>query len=515
MHIDASQLENNTLIEGDICIIGAGAAGISIALEWNHTPYKVILLEGGGFDFDPKIQNLYAGKITGQRYFPLSSARLHYFGGTTGHWGGYCAPHDPIDFEKRDWIENSGWPINRKDLDPYYRRASVNLDLGPFNYTTDYFQNKDPNMIPLPLDSSVVVDKMWQFSKPTKFGEKYKQTIVDSPNIYLYTKANVVEILSNENSSEIEGVVTKNFEGRNHKVKAKHFILACCTIQNARVLLASQQRSPKGLGNDHDLVGRYFMEHVEVDSGELWLLKPSWLKLYMLSWTVTKARAELGVSAQKQEEYKILNGTLSLKPLNFAKKIKPTIDMWSHEDPRASLNQLNTDISKAVKSTGILPETGTNSYQLFTRVEQAPNPNSRVTLEPEKDGLGMPRATLHWELTAFEKRSIRKIHQIIGEEMGRSNVGRIKVLDYLQNQDDNDNSWPDFVGGGWHHMGTTRMNEDPKKGVVDVNCKVHGISNLFIAGASCFPTAGSPNPTFTLVSLSIRLSDHLKEIIKA
>src|SRR5580700_12217901 len=130
MHTDARKLPDNTLIEGDICIIGAGAAGISIALDWMNTPYKVILLEGGGFEYDEQVQELYAGRTTGQRYYPLKSARLHYFGGTTGHWAGFCSTFDEIDFERRDWVPYSGWPISRKDLDPFYIRAHKNLELG-------------------------------------------------------------------------------------------------------------------------------------------------------------------------------------------------------------------------------------------------------------------------------------------------------------------------------------------------------------------------------------------------
>src|SRR5580704_19040813 len=131
MHTDGRFLDNNSLIEGDICIVGAGAAGISMALDWNNTPYKVILLEGGGFEYDPEVQDLYRGKTTGQPYFPLMSSRLHYFGGTTGHWAGFCSPMDPIDFAKRNWVPHSGWPINKGDMDPYYERAQKKLELGP------------------------------------------------------------------------------------------------------------------------------------------------------------------------------------------------------------------------------------------------------------------------------------------------------------------------------------------------------------------------------------------------
>ena len=514
MHVDARNIDNGSLIEGDICIIGAGAAGISMALEWMNTPYKIILLEGGGFEYDDRVQQLYAGKTTGQHYFPLVSCRLHYFGGTTGHWAGWCSTFDAIDFEKRDWIPHSGWPIKREDLDPFYARAQKNVDLGPYNYSVEYWQKQDPSMIAMPLDKNVVWNKMWQFSPPTRFGEKYKDTIVNAKNIHLYTYANVVDIKANENISSVEEVTVKNYAGKEHRVRAKYFVLACCSIQNARVLLASNQQAPKGLGNGNDLVGRFFMEHIEIKAAELWLAKPDPMQLYMWEWGKTKARAELAISAQKQQEYKILNGTAALNPLEIAKGEPSMIEIWS-EDAKKNMERLNS----YGKEEGDNGETKVSaekkayqSFQLFTRVEQAPNPNSRVTLDTEKDSLGMPRAMLHWELTPFEKRSIRQIYKLIGQEVGRTGIGRVRLMEYLR--DEKDESWPEFTGGGWHHMGTTRMSEDPKQGVVDANCKVHGISNLFVAGASCYVTAAAPNPTLTLIALTIRLADHLKDVIK-
>lgn len=513
MHIDARLSDNHSLIEGDICIIGAGAAGISMALEWIDTPYKVILLEGGGFEYDDRVQELYDGKTTGQHYYPLKACRLHYFGGTTGHWSGFCSTFDPIDFKKRDWVPESGWPITRADLEPFYPRAQKNLDLGAYNYDLKYWQKSHPLFIPLLPDDKVIWNKMWQFSPPTRFGEKYKDTIVNAKNIHLYTYANVTDITANENVSQIKEVTVKNYAGKEHKVRAKIFVLACCAIQNARVLLASNKQASKGLGNDHDLVGRNFMEHVEINSGELWLEKPNPLDLYRINFGVTKVRAELAVTEQQQTENRILNGTLSLTPLAIAKNMKPMIDLWSSDDPRKSLDNLRKGGEKENEVPQNAKSNINKSYQLFTRIEQAPNPESRVTLETEKDSLGVPRATLHWVLTPLEKRSIRKIHELLGQQVGLAGVGRVRMMEYLQNE--NDPSWPEFTGGGWHHMGTTRMSDDPKKGVVDSNCKIHGISNLYVAGSSCFTTAAACNPTLTLTALSIRLSDHLKQKIKS
>lgn len=510
MHIDARTLEDNSSIEGDICIIGAGTAGVSIALDWIDTPHKVILLEGGGLEYDDQVQDLYQGETTGQKYFPLRSSRLHYFGGTTGHWAGMCSPFDNIDFIERDWVPDSGWPISRQDLDPFYARANKTLKLGPYEYDFSYWQKELSNLNPFPLDGAVVWNKMWQYSQ-ARFNDLYKQTVLEARNIHLYTYANVVDIRGDEEVSSIQEVIIKNHAGKTHRVRAKHFIMACGAIQNARLLLASNSQAPNGLGNDNDTVGRYFMEHLEIASAELWLFRPFPTDLYSWEFGVTKASAELAITEEVQRQEKILNGTASLAPLSFARLVRPRIETWTDEDPRKALESTLGHWGEVAKEAeknnkGVIAR----AFELSTRIEQAPNPNSRVTIGPEKDELGVPRANLHWELSPIDKRSIRRIYQLIGQEMGKAGIGRVKLHEFLCDESD-DHSWPDGTNGGWHHMGTTRMSTDPKKGVVDANCQVHGIRNLYVAGSGCFSTAGAPNPTLTLVALSLRLSDHLKE----
>jgi len=508
MLTDTRHLENDSLIQGDICIIGAGAAGVSIALDWMKTPYKVILLESGGFEYDEKVQDLNGGKTTGQKYFPLKASRLRFFGGTTGHWAGMCSPYDNVDFVKRNWVPDSGWPITRQDMDPFYARAHEILHLGPYNYDFNYWQKELPNLNAFPLDQNVVWNKMWQFSQ-ARFGEIYKETIIKAKNVHLYTYATAVNIMTNPNLSSVSEVTVKNYAGKTHKVRAKHFILACGAIQNARLLLASNSQVPKGLGNDRDVVGRYFMEHLEIASAELWLLKPFPTDLYSWHFGVTKACAELAITEKVQADNRILNGTASMLPLALGRHTKSRMEIWQDDDPRKSLEKLFAHWDEAAKEAEKENKGNiTRAYQFSTRIEQSPNPNSRVTIGNEKDELGVPRANLHWELTALDKRSIRRIYQLIGQQMGVAGIARVKLMDYLA--DENDNSFPDTTNGGWHHMGTTRMSDDPKKGVVNANCQVHGIDNLYVAGSGCFTTAGAPNPTLTLVSLSLRLSDHVK-----
>jgi choline dehydrogenase-like flavoprotein len=505
MHIDARTLPNQTVIEGDLCIIGTGPAGMSIALEHNNTSSKVILLEGGGFEFDAQIQDLYAGKSTGQAYYPLTSAALHYFGGSSGHWGGFCSPFDVEDFEKRPWVPLSGWPITKADLDPFYAKAHTYLDLGPYEYDLEYWKKKDPTIKTLLPDNPVVYNKVWQFSLPTRFGPKYGPAIKASTNIHLYTYANVMDITANENVSAIESVTVKNFAGKQHTVKAKRFVLACGGIQNPRILLACNKQAPKGLGNDKDLVGRYFLEHLEINSAWLHLPTPDPCKLYMRKWGVTKMRCELAITREAQYKHEILHGTAWLTPYKEGRDTPAMINIWTDPDPRKSQkNAYDAHPWTLIKSSA-----GDSRYLLSTRLEQAPNRDSRVTLdEKEVDPLGMPRAVMHWALTELERRSIRTIYELIGRELGAAGVGRLEMMDYLQDPDDA--VWPAFTSGGWHHMGTTRMTDDPNTGVVDVNCKVFGIANLYMAGSSVYTTAGAPNPTLTVTALALRLADHLK-----
>jgi len=513
VHQDARELANNAILEGDVCIVGAGAAGISIALEWNDSPHKVILLESGGFEYDDKIQDLYKGQNTGQKYYPMRSNRLSFFGGTTNHWAGMCSPFDEIDFAKRDWVPYSGWPFGRKELDPFYARANQVLKLGPYEYDLAYWQKQVPNLKPFPLDPEVICYKMWQNSPLNGWSgglaKEYRNTIVNSKNVELFTYATVTEIVANDAVSEVTSLVVRNHAGKAFTVKARHVILACGAIQNARMLLASNRQAPKGMGNDNDIVGRFFMEHLEVDAAELWLLRPFPTDLF--KWG--KIWSEVAIRPEVQKRDEILSGTAGPNELAWGMHTKPRMETYQNEDPRKAVDNMYKNWSEADSLSKLKNEGSiTRAFQLQTRLEQAPNPDSRITLSAEKDALGVPLANLHWKLTDLDKRSVRRINEIIGEESGKADFARLRLAEPFR--DKNDMSWPDTINGGWHHMGTVRMGEDPKASVVDVNCRVHGMRNLYVAGSACYPTSGAPNPTLTLVALSLRLSDYIKARMK-
>lgn len=518
MHTDARTLESGTVLEADLCIVGAGAAGLSIAREWVDSPLKVLLLEGGGFELEPAMQDLYRGDIVGLPYYPLQAARLHYFGGTTNHWSGFCSTYDAIDFEQRPWVPHSGWPIRREELDPFYERAHRVLDLGPYEYDAQDWVRRDGELTPFRLDHDVIWTKMWQFSPPTRLGAKYRDAIVNAHNLHLYTHANVCEVEANDALTAVSGLRIRTLEGKEFRASARRYVLACSTIQNARLLLASNRRAPGGLGNAHDLVGRYFMEHLEMPGGELVLAHPASTKtkMYALDFGRTKARGELALSAKAQRKHRVLNGTASLEPGALGVAVRSTFEFLPPKLLEAMMAWEKggkkgppPEVSAQPPGSPPLPKGPPRVFQLATRQEQAPNPHSRVRLTRDRDALGMPRAQLEWRLTELDKRSIRTYYKLLGQELGRSELGRVRLRDWLLTSEDL--SWPSFLSGGWHHMGTTRMHADPRQGVVDSNCRVHGLANLYVAGASVYPTSGSANPTLTLVALSLRLSDFLKK----
>lgn len=508
MHTDARTLDDGTVIEGDLCIVGAGAAGITMAAEWIGRSERVILVEGGGFELDSEMQSLYRADIVGLPYFPLEAARLHFFGGTTNHWAGFCSILDPIDFEHRPWVPHSGWPISRDAVTAYYPRAHVYTDLGPYEYDAEYWAAEHEDNAVLPLDPSRVWTKIWQFSAPTRFGKKYRDRIVDSENVHLVTNANLTQIEANEPVSAVSGLRVATLTGKQHTVRARAYVLACGAIQNARMLLASNERAANGLGNEHDLVGRYFMEHIEMPGARLILAEPRRMRLYQFAYPEGKyPQGELALSAEAQREGRTLNGTCSFR--EAPERDQPLQSMFQEIPPDAVERLQRMEEMDAARARGGAEEAVQTDYpmeyQLFTRQEQSPNPDSRVTLSAERDALGVPRVALDWQLTELDKHSIRTFYETVGREVGRSGVGRVQLYDWLM-----EDGWPSFLGGGWHHMGTTRMSDDPRTGVVDPDCKVHSIANLYVAGSAPFVTAGAVNPTLTLVALSLRLSDHLK-----
>jgi len=509
MFIDARTLPDRTTIEADLAIIGGGAAGITLARAFLGSARKVCVVEAGGMQLDAEVQSLYRGESVGIDY-PLDATRMRFLGGSSNHWGGYCRPLDPIDFEQRDWVPYSGWPFGIDEITPYYPEASSIVEVAPGKYAdVDYWEQMTGETLPA-LASGRMRLQFVQFSPPTKFGERYGAELKAAENIQVLLNANVVNIGAAAEGRKVEQLAIRTLGGRNHTVKARYYVLATGGLENARLLLLSNDVVPAGLGNQNDLVGRFFMEHPHLSGfgdivvGDLSRVPPLYRE--RVSAGGRPAQVAFNPSYAFLRERKLLNATFMA---GFSGDY--------HTDEQVTEGQtktaVQTDVLKAARrfladgDGPVKPQAPTyigSRLGLGCACEQVPNPDSRVSLSSQRDALGLPQIKLDWRLTEQDRRSLVTHMHSLALEFGALGMGRMVL--YVED----DGIWPAHVDGGSHHMGTTRMHDDPRQGVVDRNSKVHGIDNLYIAGSSVFPTSGSANPTLTIVALTLRLADHLR-----
>jgi choline dehydrogenase-like flavoprotein len=517
---DFAASEGPALIETDVCIIGAGAAGISLARRLADGRRRILLVESGGMDFDPDTQDLYSGQDLGRPYFDLAAARLRYFGGSTNHWEGWCGPMDAADFEKQEWIAYSGWPISLEDLMPYYREAQTFNELGAWGYDDSIWSRF--GMDAPPVDREKLMTYFWQFADvPVRYGAKFMSEDLRE-RIDVLLMANATDIRLDTSGKAVEAVEVKSLNGKSALIKARQFVLACGGIENPRLLLASNSVQTKGIGNDRDLVGRYFMEHPHVSVGRL--VGPGlsdWMEHYN-TFYIDKVKYQPGaqVTPDLRRALNIANVVVEFFPvedpnagLSALRRLRDAVSADNRDWARMGedLWRVVVDLDDVARQAWrrIVQNRGAmasfSSLDLLVRSEQTPNPASRVLLVDERDALGMPRAGLEWRLNEIDSLTVKAAVDVVAAEAGRLGIGRVKLLESVEAGD-----WMAEMVGGWHHMGTTRMADDASRGVVDRNCRVHGIDNLYIAGSSVFTTGGFTNPTLTIVALAYRLADHLK-----
>jgi len=492
---------------------------------------SVCLLESGGLDYEEATQDLYDGANIGMPYYELDQSRLRFFGGTVAIWGGRCALMDPIDFANRPWVPYSGWPIGRSELDPHYRNAHQLFDVGRFNYEQEVWEElglADPGFDPVKLDA-----KLWRFDELSeRFTAARANDVLQAAGIRVLLHANVVNIQANPAATSIDHVEVRPLGGEARKVRARRYVLACGAIENSRLLLASNDVEPAGIGNRHDLVGRYFMEHpagrvgkVETSRAyEIWAL---FQKRFMPAGPPLAPALRLADDAQR--EHRALNSIVTFKlqrdparGVAIGNRIyHRMVHSIAPTQQGRKLDQLyrgvRTWIHRSVRNTveRARARAGMTDLYVITRGEQAPNPDSRVLLSDKRDALGQRRADLDWQMTDIDKHTAKVMAQVIDAEFRRLSLGTMEPAAWL---DEPGPQWPiDLTVGNhpianYHQMGGTRMSDDASKGVVDANCRVHGYDNLYVAGSSVFVTSGWANPTLTIAALALRLADHLSDL---
>jgi choline dehydrogenase-like flavoprotein len=492
MRFEASEITAGSVVEADICIAGGGAAGITLARQLSRGKHSVLLLEGGGFRRESESQDLYRG----QADRPLADtymhgSRLRYLGGTTNHWLGFCRPLDEVDFASRPWVPHSGWPFSGETLEPYYRRAAevcqVRFAFPPMKFVAE---------------SGGTVGAIYYQANPLRFRKAYREDLEHATTLRLVLHANLLHIQLDEHGRQVDHLVVAASPGHRFRVRARAFVLALGGIENPRMLLLSNDRQGSGVGNTHDLVGRFFMDHPVYPVATVCVSGGGGLFTTLPS-DAPSPYPGYALSQDEQQRRQILNCSLAF---GLVPEVEDTRHQLLSEGAWEILEPYLEERSWKPPQKP-LQRSGEKNPLFLTRFdirpECTPDPENRVTLGDALDAFSQRKPRLRWQAGELEVATVRQSFEALARTAGAAGLGRLRL----------DPAHPLDVGysPGFHHMGTTRMSDDPRQGVVNRDARVHGIQNLFIAGSSVFPTSGYANPTYTIVALTLRLADYLEK----
>jgi choline dehydrogenase-like flavoprotein len=412
-------------------------------------------------------------------------------------WAGQALPLEELDFAARDWVADSGWPISLAQLEPYYRRAGALMHLPDVSYGEPGW----PAGLPLPPASDEMCRRFSTFSPTPNFATAHRARLDRAGNVTVLLHANARTLLMREDGAAVDGIQIASLGGRSGRVRARRYVICCGGVETPRLLLASG-----GVGNDHDLVGRFFQEHVHVKVPVLAAGRRAIARTFH-SKRLGGVRhfAKLSASPDLQRRERIL---------------AVGADLCYDADANVALRALKDRAWLATARHSV--QLGAAAYGRFVRrqkasegfgtmyfcvqTETAPRRESRVSLDRRRDAIGMPRAVVDWRVEAEELRTAELFAGRLDALLRTHGLGHLERLPLERNLE----RLSERVAGGCHHTGTARMAGDPRTGVVDRNCRVFGVENLFIAGGAVFPTSGWSNPTLTLLALGYRLADRLK-----
>ncbi|MEK7950838.1 GMC oxidoreductase [Luteolibacter soli] len=550
---DARSIPADSELSADLCIIGGGSAAISLALEYLKSGRQVILLPGGGPNQTAASIDLYRGRVSPSgTHEPLEENRLRMWGGTTTVWGGRIVPFDEVDFAKRQWISETGWPISLESLRNSISRACELSEAGIADFDAhSVFPEKQTEIITGFDNKELVSWPLERWSVPTDFSKRYRPDLDAAPNVRVLLHAHAIHLQMDAGGQRLMHVDAACSPGSNFRIKARDTVVACGALENARLLLASQDVLPAGIGNERDLVGRYYQSHrfgvcgtaelkdfsknfiydFEKDADGIYCRRRFWLT------PQAQERHQVGnavgfffrtVSGASEHRNAMVSSVLLAKTLLGGAKKGPKRlcqivkeqrhDLATHlgivlKDGPSVFGQLAavayTRYFQKRRLPMVLPPKKTNRFPLFFQTEHAPLADSRVVLDPTcRDDFGMPRLDVRIRFSEVDFRTITTFVRVFQQRLESSGLGTFHLTD-AEKEFLADPSRQPFNSNS-HNIGTTRMAENPTNGVVDLNCKVHGVDNLYMAGSSVFPTSSHANPTLMIVALSLRLADHLK-----
>jgi choline dehydrogenase-like flavoprotein len=519
MIVDLKTTRDSPEFSCDLCIVGSGAAGLAIGSEMLPTRFETVIVESGGLELEAPTQALYDVDVSGLPHPGSTKGRFRVCGGSTTQWGGQALPLMPLDFERRDWVPHSGWPISFEELGPYYKRAARFLRVDDRNFDTDLFTHLRTQ--PAAFDSQRVWYHFSKWSPQPSLREHYLADLTNSDRCTLLLHANVTTILLSEERNRVSRIAVQSLEGQTAFVCAKMFVLCAGGIETARLLLSNNKQQSHGIGNEHDLVGRFFQDHPSAMIG--WLESHNLAQAQKLLNVFHKNGLKYSVRCTATPQWQRENRTLNVSMGTTL--VADNLGLEGAKEVYAAIRKKQFDAKigrKLLRVTGhpaasILPAwhflVHGRSFSPGARLqfgltsEQEPNPESRILLSGKTDALGIARSNVRWKLSEQTLITIRLFARTLREEFHRAGIGEIKLEEWVLSDSDR---WTDHITDQYHHMGTTRMNDSARLGVVDRHCMVHGVSNLYIGSSSVFPTSGHSNPTLTIIALSMRLTDRLK-----
>lgn len=516
MFFDARKLRDDLPSDMDVCVVGAGIAGLVIARRLEGTGLKVWLIESGDRKERRDAQALNAGASNLSDY-PFQGSRARAFGGTSTRWTGACVPLDSSDFETRDWLPHSGWPISLKDLEPHLEGTRVDFGVGD---TGRY----EASLKGAPFDHPDLAAQAISYAEPLDLGTRYGGLIEQSADIHCLLNGTVTELVPDDSGTRVGSVVI-SAGGEPIRVNPRIVVLACGGIENPRLLLASNSVQPGGLGNAHDVVGRYHMEHPIRTVGVL-PVGDRWREF--LSFTNEdreggrRVQGTFGLSAAARRREKLWDLHLRCYRYGSYEDQPPIIEgkrvVFGSGGTTGRSGGLRGALSAVHPMTlgylwwharnKIFRNAVFDHVRMTAFVEQEPDPENRITLDAERDAFGRRLPFLKLQESRAMKDSIHRSMAVMAKAFDAAGLPGLRYRDedlaHLRGYD----------AYGLHHMGGTRMSDDPKTGVVDRDCRVHGLDNLFVAGSSVFPTGGAANPSWTIAALALRLADDIQRRIR-
>lgn len=508
----------------DLCIVGTGPAGITLANELAASNKKIIVLEGGNESYHPDSQELYAPAIPPTLYEDTTFDRVRMLGGSSNHWENNTSEYLPSDFAKKEWIKNSDWPINYEDVAQHYPLAGIYCGTDSDGYEPDYWHNKLNIKDPLHKSKHIRTGIKKAPKTPTRFFTKYSKLLLENPNITFVKNANLKDIEYDSKNKRVKSLRFVNYKHDGFTIFAKDFTLCLGGIENARYLHLFNEKYNNQIGNRFDLVGRFFMDHPLLRATQIFPMIDNLGLLERKAYTnkrfvsgfiehnnesIMKNQVpNLRIPIFKASEYKLSTGIESSHVLAQAWQDKDMPDK-----PLSHIANILTDfdmvldgIYRKKKGTPLFSSsTEFAGYESLVMFEQLPHHDNRIFLGDSRDRLGLKRHRVTWQFHDEDIKLGWKSLEIIAAELALHKVARMRIL-----QEFEDRLQREKLFVCHHHMGTTRMASREEKGVVDANLKVFNTENLYVAGSSVFVTGSHIPPTLTVVALSIRLAEVFK-----